>query len=77
MNAIEFQAVAHEGVLDVPPEHRRRLDGRTVRVVLMDAETQGTDGNETLFARARRAHIQGPTDLSTNHDAYILGERDA
>lgn len=77
MNAIEFQAVAHDGVLDIPPEHRRRLDGKTVRVVLVDAETQGRDDNETLFARLRRVRIQGPTDLSANHDLYVVGDRDA
>lgn len=77
MNAIEFQAVAHDGVLDIPPEHRRRLDGKTVRVVLVDAETEGRDGNETLFARLRRVRIQGPTDLSANHDVYVVGDRDA
>jgi len=76
MNAIEFQTVAHDGVLDIPPEHRRLLDGKTVRVVLVDAQAAGADGNETLFARLRRVRIQGPTDLSTNHDAYIVGERD-
>jgi hypothetical protein len=77
MNAIEFQAVAHDGVLDIPPEHRQRLDGKTVRVVLVDAEPQRSDGNETLFARLRRVRIQGPTDLSANHDAYVVGDRDA
>lgn len=76
MNAIEFQAVAHDGVLDIPPEHRRRLDGKTVRVVLVDAEIGGADSDETLFARLRRVRIQGPTDLSANHDAYVIGERD-
>ena len=35
MNAIEFQTVAHDGVLDIPPEHRRLLDGKAVRVVLV------------------------------------------
>jgi hypothetical protein len=77
MNAIEFQAVAHDGVLDIPPEHRRVLDGKKVRVVLVDAEPQNTDGNETIFARLRRVKTQGPADLSTNHDAYVVGERDA
>jgi hypothetical protein len=77
MNAIEFQAVAHDGVLDIPPEHRRVLDGKKVRVVLVDAEPQNTHGNETIFARLRRVKTQGPADLSTNHDAYVVGERDA
>ena len=77
MNAIEFQAVAHDGVLDIPPEHRRLLDGKKVRVVLVAAEPQATDGNETIFGRLRRVKTQGPTDLSTNHDAYVVGEPDA
>ncbi len=77
MNAIEFQAVAHDGVLDIPPEHRRLLDGKAVRVVLVDAQVGGAGAGESLFARLRRVRIQGPTDLSTNHDAYVVGERDA
>jgi hypothetical protein len=76
MNAIEFQTVAHDGVLDIPPEYRRLLDGKTVRVVLVDAQAAGADGNEPLFARLRRVRIQGPTDLSANHGAYVVGERD-
>jgi hypothetical protein len=48
-----------------------------VRVVLVDAQVGGAGGDETLFARLRRVRIQGPTDLSTNHDTYIVGERDA
>lgn len=50
MNAIEFQAVAHDGVLDIPPEHRRRLDGKTLRVVLVDAEAQSAEARDSLFA---------------------------
>jgi len=77
MNAIEFQAVAHDGVLDIPPKHRCFLDGKTVRVVLVNAKPQATDGNETIFARLRKVKTRGPTDLSTNHDAYVVGEPDA
>jgi hypothetical protein len=76
MNAIEFQAVAHDGVLDIPPEHRRVLDGKKVRVVLVDAEPEDSDGNETIFSRLRKVKTHGPADLSTNHDAYVVGERD-
>lgn len=77
MNEIEFQAVAHDGVLDIPPEHRRVLDGKKVRVVLVDVEPQDTDGKDTIFARLRKVKTQGPADLSTNHDAYVVGARDA
>jgi len=74
--SIEFQAVAHDGVLDIPPEHRSRLNGKTVRVVLTDTEAQGTGRHESLFKRLRRVRVQGPADLSANHDFYIVGERD-
>ncbi|WP_295882087.1 hypothetical protein [uncultured Thiohalocapsa sp.] len=77
MSSIEFQAVCHDGILDIPPEHRRLLDGKTVRVVLIDAEPQCADAEDTIFARLRRVTTQGPSDLSTNHDAYLLGDRDA
>jgi hypothetical protein len=77
MNAIEFQAVAHDGVLDIPPEHRRVLDGKKVRVVLIDAEPQNSDAKETIFSRLRKVKTQGPADLSTNHDAYVVGDKDA
>jgi hypothetical protein len=77
MNAIEFQAVAHDGVVDIPPEHRHVLDGKKVRVILVDAEQQNSDANETIFSRLRKVKTQGPADLSTNHDAYVVGERDA
>jgi hypothetical protein len=76
MNAIEFQTVAHDGVLDIPPEHRRLLNGKMVRVVLVDAEPQAADTEKTIFARLRRVKIQGPSDLSTNHGAYVVGETD-
>jgi hypothetical protein len=76
MNTIEFQAVAHDGVLDIPPEHRSRLNGKTVRVMLVDAEISGAREAETLFRRLRRVRVQGPVDLSANHDAYVLGEED-
>jgi hypothetical protein len=77
MNAIEFQAVAHDGVVDLPPEHHRLLDGRRVRVVLVDAEPLAADDNDTLFARLRRVKTRGPTDLATNHGAYVVRDPDA
>jgi hypothetical protein len=76
MNAIEFQTVAHDGVVDIPLEHRRQLDGKTVHVILVNVQAEGTGEAETLFARLRRVRIKGPEDLSTNHDAHVIGEQD-
>lgn len=66
MNAIQFRAVGHDGVRDIPPEHRHLLDGKAVWAVLVDAQVGGAGGDETLFARLRRVRIQRPTDLSKN-----------
>lgn len=77
MNAIEFQAVAHDGVLDIPPEHRNALDGKTLRVVLLEAAGDAAGNGESPFARLRKVRIQGPADLSSNHDAYAVGAPDA
>jgi ferritin-like protein len=77
MNAIEFQATAHDGILDIPREHQQKLDGRVLRVVLVDAQAEDANEAKTIFARLRRIRIQGPADLSTNHDTAIIGEQDA
>jgi hypothetical protein len=77
MNAIEFQTTVHDGILRIPLEHQRQLDGRAVRVVVVDTQTEDAGGAETLFARLRRVRIAGPTDLSTDHDAYVIGNHDA
>lgn len=76
MNMIEFQATAHDGVLDIPQEHRRLLDGKTLKVVLTGAEAEGADAKQTIFGRLRRVKTRGPADLSTNHDAYVVGNED-
>jgi hypothetical protein len=76
MNTIEFQATAHDGVLDIPAEHRRHLDGKTVRVLLTDAEAEVADAKQTVFGRLRQVKTRGPADLSTNHDAYVVGNKD-
>jgi len=76
MHAIEFQTTVHDGVLQIPLEYRRELDGRDVRVVV-DTRTEDAGETETLLARLRRARMAGPADLSTDHDAYVIGNRDA
>jgi hypothetical protein len=77
MHAIEFQTTVHDGVLQIPLEYRRELDGRDVRVVVVDTRTEDAGETETLLARLRRVRIAGPADLSTDHDAYVIGNRDA
>ena len=77
MHAIEFQTTVHDGILQIPLEHQRLLDGRDVRVVVVDSQTEDAGEAETLFARLRRVRIAGPADLSTDHDSHVIGNRDA
>lgn len=77
MHAIEFQTTVHDGILQIPLEHQRALDGRDVRVVVVDTATADTGEAETLLVRLRRVRIAGPPDLSTDHDAWVNGDRDA
>jgi hypothetical protein len=77
MHAIEFQTTVHDGILRIPPEHQRALDGRDVRVVVVDTATADAAETETLLARLRRVRIGGPANLSTDHDAWVIGDRDA
>jgi hypothetical protein len=77
MHAIEFQTIVHDGVLQIPIEHRRELDGRDVRVVVVDTRTEDPGETEPLLARLRRVRVAGPADLSADHDAYAIGTRDA
>lgn len=69
MHAIEFQTRVQDGVLQIPLEHRRALDGRDLRVVVVDARAENPSDTEPLLARLRRVRIAGPADLSTHHDA--------
>ncbi|WP_295428929.1 hypothetical protein [uncultured Thiodictyon sp.] len=57
MHAIEFQTTVHDGILQIPLEHQRQLNGRDVRVVVVDTKSEGTGEVETLFARLRRVRI--------------------
>ncbi|WP_295392916.1 hypothetical protein [uncultured Thiodictyon sp.] len=72
MHAIEFQTTVHDGILHITAEHQRQLDGRAVRVVVVDTQAEDAGQTETLFARLRRVRIAGPADLSTEHEASII-----
>jgi hypothetical protein len=77
MHAIELQTTVHDGIVQIPSEHRGALDGRDVRVVVVDALSENPQETEPLLARLRRVRIAGPADLSTDHDAYAICIRDA
>jgi hypothetical protein len=79
MNAIELNAVAHDGQVRVTiPEHcRDAWNEKSVRVILMMDEEPSSRPQQSLLARLKQVQITGPADFSEQHDAYLTGGKDA
>lgn len=79
MNAIELNAVAHDGrvQVEIPDEYREAWDEKPVRVILMMDERSPTPRKESLLSKLKQVQISGPEDFSDEHDAYLSGEKHA
>ena len=40
MNALEFIAMTHDGVVEIPPQYRSQWNKKQVRVIFLEAEGQ-------------------------------------
>ncbi|MGB3916933.1 hypothetical protein J9253_09955 [Thiothrix litoralis] len=78
MQAIEFNATPHGGMLLIPEMYRQQWEGLSVRVILLpanEAAAPATPKPKTLLERLRTIEkIHAAPDLSENHDAYVLGQ---
>ena len=77
MQAIEFNAIPHSGMLLIPEIYRQQWEGLSVRVILLPANeaVPTTPKPKTLLERLRTVEkIHATADLSENHDAYVLGQ---
>ena len=77
MQAIEFNATPHGGILLIPEMYRQQWEGLSVRVILLPAKeaTPATPKPKTLLERLRTIEkIHAAPDLSENHDTYVLGQ---
>jgi hypothetical protein len=79
MNAIELNAVAHDGQVNVTiPEHDRDAwNEKSVCVIAMMDEEPSNRPPQSLLARLKQIKITGPEDFSAQHDAYLNGDKDA
>lgn len=63
-NAIEFTAIAHDGVIDLPEPYRGQWNRKRVRVICQEADTAATEVNsaetDEAFGLWRRQGL--PTD---------------
>jgi hypothetical protein len=79
MNALELNAVAHDGQVSVtiPERYRAAWNEKSVRVILMMDEEPSSRPEQSLLARLKQVKISGPADFSEEHDAYLTGEKNA
>ena len=40
MNALEFTAITHDGVVEIPPQYRSQWNKKQVRVIFLEADGQ-------------------------------------
>ncbi|CDH44620.1 hypothetical protein [Candidatus Contendibacter odensensis] len=79
MDAIELNAIAHDGTVTVilPELYRKAWNDKLVRVLLIKEDDPQPPQKGSLLAHLRQIKISGPTDFSENIDAYLNGEKDA
>lgn len=85
MEAIEFQTIPHDGTVTIPPEYAAQWEGKTIRVIVLDAPVHHPAATEadsdqsgeppSLFSRLKQIKISAPADFSENLDAYLIGEK--
>jgi hypothetical protein len=52
MNAIEFTAIAHDGVIDIPAQYRGQWNQKLVRVIFLEADADAVQSASTESAGA-------------------------
>lgn len=77
MNAIEFDAIAHGGIVTLPEAFRQQWSERRVHVILMDVDKPPEPPKASLLSSLKNIKINGPEDFSENLDAYLNGEKNA
>lgn len=74
MQAIEFNATPHSGMLLIPEMYRQQWEGLSVRVILLPANeaAPATPKPKTLLERLRTIEkIHAATNVSENHFSYL------
>lgn len=79
MDAIELNAIAHDGTVTVtlPELYRQAWNEKPVRVLLIKEDEVQSPSKGSLLANLRQIKISGPVDFSENIDAYLNGEKSA
>ena len=75
MNAIQFDTIAHDGIVTVtiPESDRLQWDGKNVRVLVLALDEPQTKPKASLLTSLKQIKLSGPEDFAENHDAYLNG----
>ncbi|WP_044410539.1 hypothetical protein [Thiomicrospira microaerophila] len=67
MQAIEFEAIIHDGVVEIPPELQAQANNKTAKVIVL-FEQQPPKNNKDLFTSLSSAGGVLPADYKFNRD---------
>jgi len=71
INAIEFTAESHHGILKIPAEYQAQWEGKQVKVILLETAKP----KKRLLKALSEIEIFAPADFSEKIDAYLTGEK--
>jgi hypothetical protein len=77
MNAIELDAIAHDGkvIINIPEAYRELWNDKAVRVIILASDESAAKTKQSLLSSLKKIKISGPVDFSENLDAYLNGEK--
>ena len=77
MNAIELDAIAHDGkvIITLPEAYQEQWNDKAVRVIILASDEPPAKPKKSLLSSIKQIKISGPEDFSENLDAYLNGEK--
>ena len=68
MNAIELDAIAHDGkvIVSIPEAYREQWNDKAVRVIILATDEVALKPNASLLSSLKQIKISAPEDFSQN-----------
>jgi hypothetical protein len=68
MNAIELDAIAHDGkvIVSIPQACREQWNDKAVRVIILASDEPAAKPKTSLLSSLKQIKISGPEDFSEN-----------
>ena len=68
MNAIELDAISHDGkvIISIPEAFREQWNDKTVRVIILASDEPAAKPKTSLLSLLKQIKISGPEDFSEN-----------